>query len=45
MWLTMRGDMLSGLSHGIQAILTACLIAGGALLALGIMKLLTGGAF
>ncbi len=42
---TMRGDMLSGISHGIQAILTACMIAGGALLALGIMKLLTGGAF
>ena len=41
---TMRGDMLSGLSHGAQAIMTACLIAGGALLALGIMKLLTGGA-
>lgn len=40
---TMRGDMVSGLSHGVQAILTAFLIAGGALLALGIMKLLTGG--
>lgn len=42
---SMRGDMLSGLSHGVQAILTAFLIAGGALLALGIMKLLTGGMF
>ena len=30
---TMRGDMVAGLSHGIQAILTACLIAGGALVA------------
>ena len=40
---TMRGDMLSGLSHGVQAVLSACLIAGGALLALGIINLLTGG--
>ena len=40
---TMRGDMVSGLSHGAQAILTAFLIAGGALLALSIIKLLTGG--
>ena len=30
---TMRGDMVSGLSHGIQAILTAGLVAGGALIA------------
>ena len=41
---TMRGDMVSGLSHGAQAILSACLIAGGALLAMEIMHLLTGGA-
>jgi len=41
---TMRGDMVSGLSHGARAILTAFLIAGGALLAIGILKLLTGGA-
>ena len=40
---TMRGDMVSGISHGTQAILTACLIAGGALLALAIMRLITGG--
>ena len=40
---TMRGDMISGLSHGVQAILTACLIAGGALLAVELMHLLTGG--
>jgi len=40
---TMRGDMLSGLSHGIEALLTACLIAGGALLAPSILRLLTGG--
>lgn len=41
----MRGDMVSGLSHGAQAILTAFLIAGGALLALAVMKLITGGGF
>ena len=41
---TMRGDFISGVSHGIRAILTAFLIAGGALLALGIMRLVTGGA-
>lgn len=40
---TMRGDMVSGISHGVQAILTAFLIAGGALLAVEIMHLLTGG--
>ena len=39
----MRGDMISGLSHGVQAILTACMIAGGALLASGLVRLLTGG--
>ena len=39
----MRGDMVSGLSHGATALLTACLIAGGALLASGLMRLLTGG--
>ena len=41
---TMRGDMVSGLSHGVQAILTACLIAGGALLAFTLLRLMTGGA-
>ena len=41
---TMRGDMVSGVSHGTQAILTACLIAGGGLLALAVLRLLTGGA-
>ena len=39
----MRGDMVSGLSHGAQALLTACLIAGGGLLASGLLGLLTGG--
>ena len=28
---TMRGDMVSGISHGVQAVLTACLIAGAVL--------------
>ncbi len=41
---SMRGDLLSGLSHGAQAILTAFLIAGGALMASALMRLLTGGA-
>lgn len=41
---TMRGDMLSGLSHGAQAILTAFLIAGGGLLALALMRIIMGGA-
>ena len=40
---TMRGDMVSGISHGVQAILTACLIAGGALLAVELMHLIPGG--
>ena len=39
---TMRGDMVSGLSHGVQALLTACLIAGGALLSPAILNLLGG---
>ena len=38
----MRGDMVSGLSHGAQALLTACLIAGGALLSFGLMRLIGG---
>ena len=41
---TMRGDMVSGLSHGAQAILTAFLIAGGALLAVAVIRQITGGA-
>lgn len=40
---TLRGDMVSGLSHGAQALLTACLIAGGALLSPALIKLLQGG--
>lgn len=40
---TLRGDMVSGLSHGAQALLIACLIAGGALLAPALLGLLRGG--
>lgn len=40
---TMRGDMISGVSHGVQAILTACMIAGGSILASELMNLITGG--
>ena len=41
---TMRGDMVSGLSHGVSAVLTAVLVAGGALMAASLFTLLTGGA-
>ena len=40
---TLRGDMISGLSHGASALLTACLIAGGALLAPPLIRLIQGG--
>lgn len=40
---TMRGDSLSGTSHGISAALTAVMVAGGALIASGIMSLIAGG--
>lgn len=40
---TMRGDMVSGLSHGVSAVLTAALVAGGALMAASLFSLLTGG--
>ncbi len=42
---TMRGDMVSGLSHGVQALLVAGLVAGGALAADAIFRLITGGVF
>ena len=41
---TMRGDMVSGLSHGVSAVLTAVLVAGGALMAANLFSLMTGGA-
>ncbi len=40
---TMRGDMVSGLSHGAQAVLTAAMVAGGALVADTAFRYLTGG--
>ncbi|MBR2601698.1 MAG: threonine/serine exporter family protein [Clostridia bacterium] len=40
---TLRGDMVSGLSHGTSALMTACLIAGGALLAPPLIRLIQGG--
>lgn len=40
---TLRGDMVSGLSHGASALLTACLIAGGALLSPALLRLIFGG--
>lgn len=39
----LRGDTFSGLSHGAQALMTACLIAGGALLSPALLRLLKGG--
>ena len=40
---SLRGDMVSGLSHGAHALLTACLIAGGALLSPVLLRVLFGG--
>lgn len=40
----MRGDMVSAMSHAVQAILIAVLIAGGALVASAFFGFLTGGA-
>lgn len=42
---TMRGDIISGVGHGIQAILTATLIAAGALVANRLFMMLDGGVF
>ena len=39
----MRGDMVSGLSHGMQALLTAALVAGGALMADTLFRFATRG--
>ncbi len=40
---TMRGDMVSGLSSAASAILTAALVAGGALMGTTVCQLLVGG--
>ena len=41
---TMRGDMISGISSATSAVLTAAMIAGGALIGSTLFRLLTGGA-
>ncbi len=41
---TLRGDMVSGISSATSAVLTACMIAGGALIGSTLFRLLTGGA-
>lgn len=38
----LRGDMVSGLSHGLSAVLTAVLVAGGALVASALIRLIGG---
>ena len=40
---TVREDMVSSVSHFAQAVITAALVAGGALLGSGLMRLLEGG--
>ena len=39
----LRGDMVSGMSHGVSALMTACLIAGGGLLSSALLRLISGG--
>lgn len=39
----MRGDMLSGMTHGLYALLTAGLISGGTLMASALLRVLMGG--
>ena len=41
---TMRGDMVSGISSATSALLTASMIAGGALVGTALFRMLTGGA-
>lgn len=40
---TMRGDMVSGIASATSAVLTAVMVAGGALLGTAVFRLLTGG--
>jgi len=40
---TMRGDMVSGISSATSAVLTAAMVAGGALIGTTVFRLLTGG--
>ncbi|MEG0740582.1 MAG: threonine/serine exporter family protein [Clostridia bacterium] len=39
----LRGDMISGVAHGARAVLTAALVAGGALIGTHLFRLLGGG--
>ncbi len=41
---TLRGDMVSGISSATSALLTASMIAGGAVIASALFRILTGGA-
>ena len=41
---TMRGDMVSGIASAFSAVLTAAMVAGGALIGTTVFRLLTGGA-
>ena len=38
-----RGDMVAGVSHGVSAMLTAFMVAGGALLAQTVIRIMSGG--
>ncbi len=40
---TMRGDMVSGIASATSAVLTAAMVAGGALIGTAVFRLLTGG--
>lgn len=40
---TMRGDMVSGIASATNAVLTAAMVAGGALIGTAVFRLLTGG--
>ena len=40
---TFRGDMVAGVSHGVSALLTAFMVAGGALLAQTLIRVVSGG--
>ena len=40
---TMRGDMVSGIASATSAVLTAAMVAGGALIGTTVFRLLTGG--
>ena len=41
---TLRGDMVSGVAHAMQALLTAALVAAGALMAVALFRMLGGAA-